>query len=361
MQAPKIILGWAVLAALAAWLLGCGGFFVNENTTISFPVYVANSGAASVSAFKLNPDTGALSPVTGSPFPSGTGPSALGRNSTGVFLYSANVGNAGSNGGVSGWTINSDGTLTPMGGSPFVAGASYASIAVDPQARFLFAGQASAAGIQAFSVASNGGALTALGGVAGTTGTPLRMAEHPSGKFLYVAEGASGVDVFSISTGGVLANVQNVPLAAANGLAVSSKFAYVADGTNGVDAYSIDSTTGQLTAVGGAVAAGNNPSNVALSPSGAFVFVTNRDSNNVSAYTADATTGALTPVTGSPFGAGTNPVAVSVDPSSRYVYVTNRGAGSVSIFTIGSSPAGKLVSGGVANTGSSPNDVLIAP
>ncbi len=361
MQAPKIILGWTALVALAAWVLGCGGFFVDQNTTISFPVYVANSAAGSVSAFKLNPNNGALSPVTGSPFAAGTGPSALGINSTGVFLYSANVGNAGSNGGVSGWTVNSDGTLTAMNGSPFAASNSYASIAVDPQARFVFAGQAAAAGIQGFSIAFNSGVLTATGGVVGTTGNPVRMTEDPTGKFLYVAEGASGVDVFTIASGGTLTNVQNVPLAAANGIAVSSKFAYVADGSNGVFAYTINATTGQLTAVGAAVAAGNNPSNVAISPNGAFVFVTNQDSNDVSAYTVDGSTGALTLVTGSPFGAGTGPMAVTVDPSSRYVYVTNKTAGTVSIFTIGSSPAGRLVSAGVSNTGSGPNDVVIAP
>lgn len=200
--------------------------------------------------------------------------------------------------------------------------------------------------------------LTSLGGATGTTGTAVRMAEDPAGKFLYVAEGASGVDVFAIGSGGTLTNVQNVPLAAANGIAVTSKFAYVADGATGVNAYSIDATTGALTAIGSALAAGTSPSNLAVSPSGAFVFVSNAGSNNVSAY-AVGSTGALTAVSGSPFAAGTGPVAVTVDPSSRYVYVVNKTAGSVSIFTIGSS--GQLVSAGSVNTGSSPNDVLVAP
>ena len=361
MKARGVAVVWSVLVLVAIFLAGCNGFFVDQNTTISFPVYVANAGSGSVSAFKLDPNSGALSTVTGSPFSAATGPSALGTNNTGVYLYAANLGNAGSNGGVSGWVINSDGTLTAMNGSPFVSGSSFASIAVDPQARFVFAGNSGAAGIQGFSIASGTGVLTTIGGVVGTTGTPVRMTEDPAGKFLFVAEGASGVDVFTIASGGALTNVQNVPLPAANGVAVTSAFAYVADGNNGVYAYSINSSTGQLTAVGGATAAGTTPSNVAIAPNGAFVFVSNAGSNNVSAYTVNTGTGALTAVSGSPFAAGTGPSALSVDPSSRYVYVSNKTAGSVSIFSISSNPSGGLVSLGATNTGTTPNDVLVAP
>lgn len=361
MNARRAVIGQTVLIVLATWMLGCNGFFVDQNTTISFPVYVANSGSGSISAYKLDPNTGALSPVTGSPFTAATGPSALGTDSTGIFLYAANVGSGGTNGGVSGWAVNSDGTLTAMNGSPFLPTDSFASIAVDPQARFVFAGNATTSGIQGFTISASSGVLTGIGGVVGTTGAPLRMTEDPTGKFLYVAEGASGVDVFTIAGGGALTNVQNVPLAAANGLAVNSKYVYVAGGTTGVNAYSINSTTGHLTAIGGALAAGTDPSNIAVSPSGAFVFVANAGSNDVSAYTVDATTGALTLVTGSPFGAGTGPAAITVDPSSRYVYVTNRIAGSVSIFSVSNNPSGALVSAGGINTGTGPNDVIVVP
>lgn len=358
MNRRKVAIVWTVLIVLAGWMLGCNGFFVDENTTIPYPVYVANEGGSSLSAFKLDPDSGALTAVSGSPFTSGNAPRALGTNSTGDFLYSANLGNAGANGGVSGWVVGSGGALTAMNGSPFLATASYGSIAVDPQARFVFAGHATTAEIQGFTIASGSGVLTGMGGTTGTTGNPIRMAEDPTGKFLYVAEGASGVDVFTISSGGALSNVQNVPLGGANGVAVTSKYVYVADAVTGVNAYSIDTNSGQLTAIGTALAAGTSPSNVAVAPNGRYVYVTNSGSNDVSGYTVDATTGALTSM-GATFGASTGPSAVTVDPTSRFAYVTNRTAGSVSIFTIDGT--GKLVSAGVTNTGSSPNDVVIAP
>lgn len=361
MKSCKLVVIWCVLVGMAAGMIGCNGFFVDQNTTISYPVYTANSAAANLSAFKLDPNSGALSPVSGSPFAAATGPSALGTDSTGTFLYAANVGNGGANGGVSGWLGNSNGTVTSINGSPFLSSSSYASIAVDPQARFVFAGNAAAGGIQAFSIASGTGVLSAIGGVVGTTGTPVRMVEDAAGKFLFVAEGASGVDVFTISSSGALSNVQNVPLGAANGLDATAKFLYVADGATGLNAYSINTSTGQLTAVGSAVAAGTNPSNVAVSPNGSFAFVSNAGSNDVSAYTLDTSTGAPTAVSGSPFAAGTGPAAVAVDPSSRFVYVANKTAGTVSIFSISSNPSGALVSAGSTNTGSGPNDVLVSP
>jgi len=360
MNDRRVLFGWAALIVLATALVGCD-FFVDENTTVPFPVYVANAGASSISAYKLDPDSGLLTALSGSPFTSGTGPTALGTNSTGVFLYASELGSAGTNGGVAGWVVNSDATLTAMSGSPFLAASSFGSIAVDPQARFVYAGDATAAEIQGFTITSGTGVLAAMGSTVGTTGTPSRMAEDPTGKFLYVAEGSSGVDAFTIASGGALSNVQNIPLAEANGVAVNAKYVYVADGATGVNAYSINTTTGVLTAIGSAVPAGTAPSNVAISPNGKYVYVTNSGSNDVSAYTVDSGTGALTEVSGSPFGAGTGPQAVTVDPTSRYVYVVNKTAGSVSIFSIDTATAGKLVSAGTISTGSSPNDVAIAP
>lgn len=146
MDARKVVVGWTALMVLSAWLLGCNGFFVDQKTTISFPVYVANAGAGSVSGYKLDPNSGALTAVTGSPFTAATAPVALGTNSTGTFLYSANLGSGGTNGGVSGWTVNSDGTVTAMSGSPFASTSAFGALAVDPQARFVYAGNASRPG-----------------------------------------------------------------------------------------------------------------------------------------------------------------------------------------------------------------------
>jgi YVTN family beta-propeller protein len=57
--------------------------------------------------------------------------------------------------------------------------------------------------------------------------------------------------------------------------------------------YTINATTGALTSIG-TIAAGSNPTSIAIHPSGKFAYVTNSASNEVSIYSIDATTGVLT-------------------------------------------------------------------
>jgi 6-phosphogluconolactonase (cycloisomerase 2 family) len=83
-------------------------------------VYTANGGSDDVSALKENLTTGALSPATGSPFHAGSinenVPGVLTVDPSGRFLY---VGDADS-AEISTFTINRDtGVLTEVAGSPF--------------------------------------------------------------------------------------------------------------------------------------------------------------------------------------------------------------------------------------------------
>src|SRR4051812_10859234 len=136
----------------------CGGFFVDDSTSNSnnngggngggggggtptvVPkfVYVANftnsTDPGSASAYNVNSTSGALTAVTGSPFPTGIAPVAIGADSAGKFVYVANQ-----NGGVSAYTINrTNGALVAVTGSPFPTGTEPVSIAVDPNARFVY-------------------------------------------------------------------------------------------------------------------------------------------------------------------------------------------------------------------------------
>jgi 6-phosphogluconolactonase len=87
-------------------------------------LYVADSGAAKVSAFSVNLQNGNLTAVAGSPFAAETGPSAVTTDPSGKFLYVANK----TTGNVSAYTINSStGGLTVVAGSPFSAGTSPAA------------------------------------------------------------------------------------------------------------------------------------------------------------------------------------------------------------------------------------------
>jgi len=79
-------------------------------------VYVANSQGGSVSAYAIS-TSGALSAVTGSPFPAGSGPGSITIDHSGRYAYVTNV--AGSD--ITAYSINSlDGALTkiPCSGGP---------------------------------------------------------------------------------------------------------------------------------------------------------------------------------------------------------------------------------------------------
>ncbi len=83
--------------------------------------------------------------------------------------------------------------------------------------------------------------------------------------------------------------------------------------TNAISVYAIAPTSGALTLSGSPVAAGTQPTALAIDPSGQFLYAVNTQSGNVSAYTVDATTGTLTAVSGSPVAAGNQPHAIAID------------------------------------------------
>ena len=59
---------WSVVAV--------GLAFLSASLRAEF-VYVANAGSSTVSAYRIDPTSGALTSVPGSPFPAGTGPNSV--------------------------------------------------------------------------------------------------------------------------------------------------------------------------------------------------------------------------------------------------------------------------------------------
>jgi DNA-binding beta-propeller fold protein YncE len=81
--------------------------------------YVTNAGSNNISGYTINPSTGALTAIAGSPFAAGFSPISVAVDPNGKFAYVANW--EGNN--VSGYTINPNtGALTAIAGSPFAAG-----------------------------------------------------------------------------------------------------------------------------------------------------------------------------------------------------------------------------------------------
>jgi 6-phosphogluconolactonase (cycloisomerase 2 family) len=332
--------------------------------------YVANFNSNNVSGYTIDPSTGALTAIAGSPFAAGSFPRWVAVDPSGKFAYVVNEGDK----NVSGYTIDpSTGALTAIAGSPFTTGGDPRSMAVDPSGKFAYVADFTG-NVLGYTINPSTGALTAIAGSPFTGGQAglNSVAVDPSGRFAYVVnEDVNNVLGYTINPStGALTAIAGSPFAAGIGaisVAVdpSGMFAYVANaqviGQNGnVSAYTIDSSTGALTAIAGSpFAAGQGPQSVAVDPSGKFAYVANFG-GGVSGYTIGPTTGALTPIAGSPFGAGNGPNIGAVDPSGKFAYVTNFSGNNVSGYTIDpSTGALTAVAGSPFAAGGGPFSVAI--
>ena len=159
-------------------------------------VYVTNSGVGTVTGFIFSTSTGELTSV-GAPYFSGAGASGLAVDNTGFFLYVANT-SAPNNpptsvGNISGFTINQTqgptyGTLSPIGGSPFVsiAGQGPTALVRSPNNLLFATTPGDTYSVWVFTIGSNG-ALTA------TINSPFSVASgglfallDNSGSFFYI-------------------------------------------------------------------------------------------------------------------------------------------------------------------------------
>jgi len=155
-------------------------------------VYVANYHDNNVSGYTINPSTGALTAFAGSPFPAGSGPISVAVDPSGMFAYvAADV--SPSHSSLFGYRINpSTGALTAIAGSPFGQGPSYDFVAVDPSGKFVYAANWLTGKVEGYRINPCTGALTAIAGSPFITDSdPTSIAIDPSGKFAYVANGES--------------------------------------------------------------------------------------------------------------------------------------------------------------------------
>jgi 6-phosphogluconolactonase len=95
--------------------------------------FTTNNATGNVAAYAIDPVTGSLTTVPGSPFLSGPVPVGVAVDLKGKFVFTANQGSYLNNyaGTVSGYAIDANtGGLTPVPGSPFTAGLEPTSVAI---------------------------------------------------------------------------------------------------------------------------------------------------------------------------------------------------------------------------------------
>jgi 6-phosphogluconolactonase len=174
------------------------------------------------------PGNGTLStPLPGSPYSAGVTPAqmAFAQLNSGAALYASDPGD--SIGGILAFSVNSDGSLSPLSGSPFstVAGASPSFllwVTDTSENQFLFASLSNAGQVAAFSIDTSTGALTAVSGSPFTVGNgPDTLAEvvvNGSSELLVMNTVDHTVAAFTISSTGSLAPLGSpVPVGTASG------------------------------------------------------------------------------------------------------------------------------------------------
>jgi 6-phosphogluconolactonase (cycloisomerase 2 family) len=123
-------------------------------------LYVSFPGTEQIAAWSISPSTGAITVVPGSPFPSGgTGPDAPNNflvTSSGGFLYALSGGKT-----VFGYSVDANsGALSPINGSPFTLSSAADYFAIDPSNQFVYAAYENT--VAGFDINASTGALTAF-------------------------------------------------------------------------------------------------------------------------------------------------------------------------------------------------------
>jgi len=219
-----------------------------------------------------------------------------------------------------------------------IGAGSHVDVLLDPSGIYAFGVIGGAAGtVDSYTIDQETGELTAVGSsVAAGTGT-LLGAVHPTGRFLYVAsEGSNEVSAAAIdAASGVLSSRAPAPAGLgpwAVAVHPTGRWLYAANnGSNDVSQFEIDALAGVLTPRTPAAVAnpttGGDARDVAVHPTGRFLYVANGTKEEVLLFAVDPETGLLTGVSGTSVGAEAR--GLVVDASGRFLYVTVGGGGNL--------------------------------
>ncbi len=125
-------------------------------------LYVSFPQSEEIAAWSINTLTGAITVVPGSPFPSGgTGPDAPNNllvTPSGGFLYALSGDKT-----VFGYSVDANsGALSPINGSPFTLSSAADYFAIDPSSQFVYGAYENANTVAGFNIDTSTGALTAF-------------------------------------------------------------------------------------------------------------------------------------------------------------------------------------------------------
>jgi 6-phosphogluconolactonase len=271
---------------------------------------VDGTGAGAVSAFRIDPATGALT-FQNRVSSGGKGPAHVAVDATGKYVLVANY----NGGNFSVLSVDGSGALqSRVSGAEHGDGAQTHEVVLDASNKFLFVVNKGRSDVSQYRFDATSGSVTpntppalALAAGAGSR----HLAFHPTLPYAYVVnELGDSVSVLAFdATAGTLGSIQTVSTlptgvdgaqnsGAEVAVAPSGRFVYASNrGNDSIVIYGVDPATGRLTLVGHQATNGDTPRSFGIERSGAFMLVANQDSDEVVTFRVNATTGALTELT----------------------------------------------------------------
>jgi 6-phosphogluconolactonase len=392
----------ALFLSLSFILTSCSSSSTSSSASGTGFLWLAAQGNATVQAYTINLSNGALS-LNGSAVATGNTPTSIVVTPKGdaVFILNSGTGSSPAAGGVSAYTVGSDGTLKTAG-SAVPTGPTPAGMAISAAGTFLLVANQGTfdltqpGSISVFAV--SGATLTAVTGSpflteapGATVGTgPVSAAVSASGNYLYVAnQFANTVTSFQISSSGALTQLNTYPVgispsavfvSIAQGTTVpAGQYLYVANtGSNNISAFSIcdvanasscSTPNGVLTPLTGSpFPAQPGPVAITMDPTAAFLYVADEQANQISKYSWSSGTGALTPLSPAMISAGGNPVSLAIRSGVAatttvagvdYLYVANLNGSSVSVYTLNTTTGILDVLGSPITTPAQPSAIAV--
>jgi 6-phosphogluconolactonase len=268
-----------------------------------------------VTSFSIDPASGKLT-MLNQVSSQGSGPCALALDKTGKWLFVANY----NNGSIAAYPVGADGKLGEASATDQHKGSSVNkqrqagphahSTVLSPDNRFLLVNDLGLDQIFAYRLDTAKGIDTASPVISKTPagGGPRHLAFGSKGKFAYACnEMMSSVTTYSYDAKtGELKEVQTVSMlpkdftgsnsAAEIAVHPSGKFVYASNrGHNSIVRFDIDPAKGTLTAADWTPTDGKTPRNFAIDPTGGYLFAANQDGGGVVVFRIDKGTGKLEP------------------------------------------------------------------
>ena len=296
---------------------GGGGDVNAENITTatinqrSF-LYAANNGDSTISAFLINPRTGDIVSIPGSPFPAGP-PNAgstisLAASPNGHFLFEVDE----SSTFIRTFHISNTGALSEAHGSPFNAGAFSEGLKVTANGKFLVVGLKTLDAVGIFAIDATGALTPAPGSPFLTNGAATAVDANCANNRVFVSSAGSNlIDAFEMAADGALIPAPGSPFPTGGSSTVNA-LTLTPDNhtllTSNVFDFAVSSlhvkADGSLRPVPGSpFPADNWVGSIATTRDGKFVYTSLFTDAQVDGWRAGAT-GRLAPVPGRPFSTG---------------------------------------------------------